>query len=411
MSLLMDALKRAELAKQKGQGDGAADLSLEPGAITDDGGTPETLPSLDKLEDLDEEFLSHSADSISLKPTAMGSRTQSRERTAGDRVDEQEAVRNTFSAKNGIPKDRRLQLAMMASILLLLGGVGMWLWLQLKPAPTPMVARSPERQDLAGSRSELSAPVPPSLSASRISPGSEPSSVVPAYRAEGNVNPDSTATRRTSRPQPPVSPAPALPNDAAIRVTTSHASISSSIEEGYRLLREGDLVSARKAYDDALRLDPRNSDALLGLAALALQQGRTDVAESAYRQVLEANPADASAQAGLIGLISSQDPVAAESRLKSLLATQGDQPVVNFALGNLYARQQRWNEAQQAYFKAVTGDAGNAEYLFNLAVSLDQIHQPKLAAQYYSQALAAAGTKPVAFDTNAATRRLRELQN
>jgi uncharacterized protein HemY len=149
---------------------------------------------------------------------------------------------------------------------------------------------------------------------------------------------------------------------------------------------------------------------LHGLAAIALQQGHAEEAESAYRQILEANPADASAQAGLIGL-SGQDPVAAESRLKSLLAAQGDQPAANFALGNLYARQQRWNEAQQAYFKAITGDASNPDYLFNLAVSLEQIHQPKLAAQYYSQALAAAEGKPAAFDVSIAARRLRELRN
>jgi uncharacterized protein HemY len=112
----------------------------------------------------------------------------------------------------------------------------------------------------------------------------------------------------------------------------------------------------------------------------------------------------------MIGLSGQGDPVAGESRMKSLLAAQGELPVVNFALGNLYARQQRWSDAQQAYFKAVTADANNPDYLFNLAVSLDQLHQAKLAADYYGQALSAADGRAAAFDRALAARRMRELQ-
>ena len=43
-------------------------------------------------------------------------------------------------------------------------------------------------------------------------------------------------------------------------------------------------------------------------------------------------------------------------------------------------------------------------------VSLDQLHQAKLAGQYYRQALAAAEGRPAAFDREQAASRLRELQ-
>jgi tetratricopeptide (TPR) repeat protein len=49
------------------------------------------------------------------------------------------------------------------------------------------------------------------------------------------------------------------------------------------------------------------------------------------------------------------------------LAAQPDSPTLNFALGNLYAQQGRWNDAQQAYFRAFAGDGDNPDYQFNLA--------------------------------------------
>jgi tetratricopeptide (TPR) repeat protein len=198
--------------------------------------------------------------------------------------------------------------------------------------------------------------------------------------------------------------------DAPIQVTSTRSSIEPAINEGYRLLAAGDLVRARAAYTRVLRSEPRHADALHGIAAIALREGRTEEAATAYQRILESNPSDSAAQAGLIGLNIQGDPVAGESRIKSLIAAQGELPVLNFALGNLYARQQRWNDAQQAYFKAVTSDANNPDYLFNLAVSLDQLHQPKVAAQYYGQALTAAESHSAAFDRKLATQRLLELQ-
>jgi uncharacterized protein HemY len=93
-----------------------------------------------------------------------------------------------------------------------------------------------------------------------------------------------------------------------------------------------------------------------------------------------------------------------------MIASQPDQPFLHFALGNVYAGQSRWPEAQRAYFKAYSGDPENPDYLFNLAVSLDQLHQGKLAMQYYNQAMAAASQRPAGFDKGQAANRLRELQ-
>ena len=48
-------------------------------------------------------------------------------------------------------------------------------------------------------------------------------------------------------------------------------------------------------------------------------------------------------------------------------------------LGNQLAQQGRWSEAQQEYFKAFASEPDNADFAYNLAVSLDHLRQPKLA--------------------------------
>ena len=83
--------------------------------------------------------------------------------------------------------------------------------------------------------------------------------------------------------------------------------------------------------------------------------------------------------------------------------------MLHFTLGNEYARQGRWGEAQQAYFKAVTKDPDNPDFAYNVAVSLDHLRQPKLALEYYRRALALGVKRSASFDQSSARKRVKEL--
>ena len=90
---------------------------------------------------------------------------------------------------------------------------------------------------------------------------------------------------------------------------------------------------------------------------------RYDLADAYYQRVLQIDPRDPHAQAGMIALRSQQlDPVQVESRVKSLLAADREANVLYFTLGNQYAQQGRWAEAQQAYFKAFSADPGQSGF-------------------------------------------------
>jgi uncharacterized protein HemY len=193
-----------------------------------------------------------------------------------------------------------------------------------------------------------------------------------------------------------------------LRLALTPPPTNSDLTQGFQHLQNREFVAASLAYQKALRGEPDNTDALLALAALAEHHGRNAEAQHYRQRAWRADPLDANVQAAIFG----RQPLAAvdaESRLKIALDQHPDSAALYFALGNLYARQKRWPEAQQAYFSAVSADIDNPDYLFNLAVSLDQLNQPRLAAQHYQRALSAGQQRPAAFTTAQIEKRLQEL--
>ncbi|PHV05514.1 hypothetical protein CSQ96_20365 [Janthinobacterium sp. BJB412] len=202
----------------------------------------------------------------------------------------------------------------------------------------------------------------------------------------------------------------AAADSGEIRVVRNNAApqLDPALQGGYQAYNGGDLRGARAQYEQVLRQDPNNRDALLGLAALALRQQQEQQAAAAYTRLLELDPNDADATAGLVGM-SQGDPAQNELRLKKLLQNAPESGPALFALGNLYARQGRWPEAQPLFFRAYGAVPANADYAFNLAVALDRLNQPKLALSHYQKALALAQNNPGGFDPAAVHKRLQEL--
>jgi tetratricopeptide (TPR) repeat protein len=92
-----------------------------------------------------------------------------------------------------------------------------------------------------------------------------------------------------------------------------------------------------------------------------------------------------------------------------MLADNPGAHVLNFTLGNQLAQQGRWVEAQQEYFKAFAAEPDNADYAYNVAVSLDHMRRPPLALEYYQRAIALAKARSASFDIAAAEQRAAQL--
>lgn len=292
-----------------------------------------------------------------------------------------------------------LVLGLLVAVAVAAAGYG---WHQLQPAP--QMAKSSPAPSLPGKAAAVAQPelaqlAIPGLPVAAPARTAEPAaSVSPAPSTQASSAGNSAAESAAPQPShvPPVEP-------DAVR-------IHSQVEAGYAALRRGDLDAARAAYQQALREEPDNADAVLGMAALETHARRPDLAEAHYLRLLQVSPRDPYAQAGLLALRKERvDPLQAESRLKTLLADDPDAVPLNFSLGNQLALQGRWAEAQQAYFRALTGDPDNPDIAFNLAVSLDRLHQGAQAMAYYGRALALAGERLASFPPEAARLRLQQL--
>ena len=184
--------------------------------------------------------------------------------------------------------------------------------------------------------------------------------------------------------------------------------VAASLEQAYEAFRSGDAGAAERAYRAVIEHEPGNRDALLGLAALAGRAGRWDEAAGHYAQVLVLHPADTVARAALIS-IDERDPVRGESSLKELLRSEPRSAHLHFNLGNAYAAQSRWAEAQRAYFNAYRLDSASADHAYNLAVSLDRLARHGSALGFYRTALALSHDAHAGFDPAAVRTRIREL--
>jgi len=93
-----------------------------------------------------------------------------------------------------------------------------------------------------------------------------------------------------------------------------------------------------------------------------------------------------------------------------LLRQQPQAAHLHFALGNLYAAQQRWPLAQQQYFEAFRLSPDNPDYAFNLAVALDRLGEEREALAFYRKALDLNHRGLARFDSLAARARIQALE-
>jgi tetratricopeptide (TPR) repeat protein len=267
-------------------------------------------------------------------------------------------------------------------------GFGIYVYLQIFQ-PGLFAARPPAPKGLV----PLSqAPVPPPV------PGTIPQSAAPLAAAPllKEAADESAAATARAKPQP-AAPLAAAPEEGRRNViSVSRGSPEPVLNplhaQAYSALQAGQLDEARRLYGQLANAEPKNVDALLGLAAIAAQRGNVEEASRLYLQILELEPRHALAQSGLIALLGSADPLAAESRLRQLIAREPS-AYLHFTLGNLYADQSQWAAAQQAYFQAHHLEPVNPDYAYNLAVALEHVSQPKLALGFYRRAVQLAATR------------------
>ncbi len=429
----MDALKKTGQAKHPSYPDSVGEvptplplnLELEPlGSLLDPAAAPSpaSLPGLPAdLAILDDEFNVPSAllapaaqepsNAVELPPNVAQSnlaqrrlKPQTNVPPAQSMASEREAAQNVFQVTQSSASNKLFPVAVSAFSLIAVAVIGLYFWVRLRTDDDKLLFSAAGSPPL----SQSATPVPAAAPTGNLAPASKPRSLSQDTGASKESSPGAARPVHDNPSGNPVSNQ-VSPVDLPVHITTTKLHINPLLLRGYEAFSTGNLEAARSEYALLLNTEPRNGEALLALAAISLRLGQHDQAEQYYLRAIEADPKDALAQSGLIALRGQADLLESESRLKSLMAAQPALPFLHLVLGNLYARQGRWNEAQQEYFMAHSADREDPDVIFNLAVSLDRLHQPVLAAQYYSQALAASANRSAGFDPAQVNARLRDL--
>jgi len=366
MSLLLDALKRAEQEKQARQSPAPGKPTLELAPIA------------------------------SAQSTAAG-------RAGAPAAGAASPPLPTAAAK-AAPGGRSRTVLWIAGgviVLLIVAGAA-YVWYSIASLSAPVTARAAAPRPIA--------PPPPSAP---IAPPTTPASLAPAVKVDAPVAVAEMPKARAAAPArsaPPDTTASAPAGMLQPARPADRARIAPEVAAGYAALRSGDLAAAKRDYAAALAADGTNLDATLGLATTEARGGRMDAAVVLYRRALEIDPRNATALAGLAALSDLTRPDMLEQQLSREIAQHPSSASLHFMLGNVYASQSLWTQAQAAYYEAHRLDPGNPDILHNLAVSLDRLGQPRLAATMYRRALEAARAQATQFDVAAVQKRLAEIE-
>ncbi|MEO8343778.1 MAG: tetratricopeptide repeat protein [Gallionella sp.] len=358
MSLLLDARKKSQqaLSAQAGDHSGSGrELSLEP------------YPG--------------SASSAAAPPAPSSDNSA---RMTGQNLFNAKSSYAPSFARAGI--NRNLLIALGGAVLLFTAGAG-YVWYVISPGNTP-----PPR------------PVSTPAAAASVAPPPQ-NNLVPEIISSDVASQQPSRTQKPAHAKKPLVSSPRTSNALHIEQHQDEP-IDPLLNSAYQAYRSGKLEQAQQLYREVLNLDSSNTDALLGLAVIAQRRGADSLAAHYYAQVMALDPRNAVANAGMSALSADDNR---ESRLKTLLNEQQDSSSLHFALGNYYAGQARWGEAQQAYFNAYRLEPGNAELAFNLAISLDRLGQKSPAAQYYQRALQLDAEHHAGFDHAKISHRIEEL--
>jgi len=187
--------------------------------------------------------------------------------------------------------------------------------------------------------------------------------------------------------------------------------ILSQVKKAYDYYQKRNFARAVEIYQSVLNEEPENRDARLGLAAIAMQTDDLAQAHRHYRYLLRINPKDSIALSGVMSAITGANALKSESQIKLLLDQEPRAAHLHFTLGNLLAAQSRWSDAQQSYFQAYRFDLDNADYAYNLAVSLDFMGKQKSALSYYRKALSLSKNRNVSFNGEIILKRINSLSN
>ena len=161
---------------------------------------------------------------------------------------------------------------------------------------------------------------------------------------------------------------------AGIRISMRRGVFDASRQLGkaYDALVAGDDLTAVSIYRDVVAQEPRNQEALFGLATTYHRAGSYDLAKPVYEQLLKVNPGHREGLNNFLSLVADYAPEDALDELEHIAARNPHFSPVHAQIGMLYSKLGHQDKARNKLLYAIRLAPHNLVYKYNLAVILDR---------------------------------------
>ncbi len=158
----------------------------------------------------------------------------------------------------------------------------------------------------------------------------------------------------------------------SIKVQRPGLDTNFELNRAYAALNAGDTTLAASTYKNILSTEPKNEDALFGLATVYHRLGDLDRARPYYAQLLTVNPNHREGLNNFLALVSHESPQEALAELERLEQRNPNFSPIPAQQAALLSKQGFADQAREKMLRAIELAPENLTYKYNLAVILDK---------------------------------------
>ena len=285
------------------------------------------------------------------------------------------------------------------------------------PAPAPAVAAASAAVPAAPAETEVAAAVPQPAEKPVAAPSAKATaSAQPAPPPRKQSMPELAADSPARMLSPPIAIQRAefelagVGNQVQVREVSQKA--QDNVGAGYNALVNGAYDTSLGFYDRALKDEPTSILALLGRGSALQKLGRSEEAQAAYNQALRIDSSNLEALSNLTVILAERAPAEALVKLLDLEKEYPKFSPVKAQIGLSYAKQGSMELALDYLRRASAMTPDSLMYLYNTALVLDHLNRNEQAVATYERVLAslASGRSAPDLSSTDIERRVRYLK-
>ena len=165
------------------------------------------------------------------------------------------------------------------------------------------------------------------------------------------------------------------------------ADVNYELERAYNALIAGKSETAIQIYEDILTSQPKNKEALFGLASTYHRLGQIDIARSVYGKLLEIDPKHRDGLNNFLVLLADEAPQEALAQMERLETQNPGFSPIPAQMAIIYQKLGDRDKAVEKMYRALSIAPENITYRYNLAIMLDKSGKYEDAGKLYTQLL------------------------